>query len=85
MPLIVWRRNAERDGHSIAESICATTEPSAAIVRSVYEEFRDMLLDDLRAAMPVDGVLLFLHGAMVAEGYDDCEGDVLARVRAGGI
>jgi microcystin degradation protein MlrC len=82
VPLIVWRRNAERDGHKIVESICATTEPSAAIVRQVYEEFRDMLLDDLRAALPVDGVMLFLHGAMVAEGYDDCEGDILARVRA---
>ena len=32
--------------------------------------------------MPVDGVLLMLHGAMVAEGYDDCEGDLLRRVRA---
>lgn len=82
VPLIVWRRNAERDGHEIVESICATTEPSAAIVKHVYEEFRDMLLDDLRAALPLDGVMLFLHGAMVAEGYDDCEGDVLARVRA---
>ena len=82
VPLIVWRRNAERDGHEVAESICALSEPSAAIVRHVYEEFRDMLLDDLRAALPVDGVMLFLHGAMVAEGYDDCEGDILARVRA---
>jgi len=26
-------------------------------------------------------VLLALHGAMVADGYDDCEGDILARVR----
>ena len=32
--------------------------------------------------MPVDGVLLGLHGAMVAEGYDDCEGDLIERVRA---
>ena len=32
--------------------------------------------------MPVDAVLLNLHGAMVADGYDDCEGDILARVRA---
>ena len=31
--------------------------------------------------MPVDGVLLNLHGAMVADGYDECEGDILARVR----
>ncbi len=32
--------------------------------------------------MPVDGVLLGLHGAMVAFGYDDCEGDLIERVRA---
>src|SRR3546814_9352976 len=31
--------------------------------------------------MPFDMILLALHGAMVAEGYDDCEGDILARVR----
>jgi len=29
-----------------------------------------------------DGVLLFLHGAQVADGVDDCEGDILAAVRA---
>jgi microcystin degradation protein MlrC len=38
-------------------------------------------LADLREAMPVKGVLLFMHGAMVAEGYDDCEGDTISRVR----
>ena len=27
-------------------------------------------------------VILGLHGAMVAQGYDDCEGDLLERVRA---
>ena len=36
----------------------------------------------LRAALPVDAVVLGLHGAMVAQGYDDCEGDLLERVRA---
>ena len=47
-----------------------------------YEALRDELLADLRAALPVDMVLLGLHGAMVADGYDDCEGDLLQRVRA---
>ncbi len=41
----------------------------------------DTILDELRAALPVDGVVLGLHGAMVAQGYDDPEGDFLARVR----
>ena len=26
-------------------------------------------------------VILALHGAMAAEGYDDCEGDILQRIR----
>ncbi|HEY5340304.1 MAG TPA: M81 family metallopeptidase, partial [Candidatus Aquilonibacter sp.] len=42
---------------------------------------RDELLADLERALPVDAVMLYLHGAMVAQGYDDCEGDVLERCR----
>ena len=38
-------------------------------------------MTDLRAALPVDIVLLSLHGAMVAAGYDDCEMDIIDRVR----
>jgi microcystin degradation protein MlrC len=72
----------EADGHELVESLCASAQPSGRTVRAVYEDFRDQILDDLRAAMPVDAVLLFMHGAMVAEGCDDCEGDVLERARA---
>ena len=32
--------------------------------------------------MPLDAVLINVHGAMVADGYDDCEGDLLSKVRA---
>lgn len=81
IPMIGWRKQAERDGHELVESICAFAEPGAATVQAVYEELRGMILDDLRAAMPVDGVLLHLHGAMISERCDDCEGDILVRVR----
>ncbi len=81
LALIEWCRLAERDGHTVVESICASAEPGGVTVRAIYEELRAMLVEDLRAALPVDGVLLKLHGAMVAEGYDDCEGDVIAHVR----
>lgn len=81
IPMIGWRKRAERDGHELVESICAFAEPGAATVQAVYEELRGMILDDLRAAMPVDGVLLHLHGAMISERCDDCEGDILVRVR----
>ncbi len=81
IPLIAWRQRGEADGDEIVESICTFAQPAGTTLRHVYEELRDTLLNDLRGAVPLDSVLLFMHGAMVAEGYDDCEGDTLARVR----
>jgi len=80
-PQKVWRNKALLDGLTCVESLNAFAQPAGTTVRAVYEDLRDTLLDDLRAAMPVDGVLLFMHGAMVAEGYDDCEGDTISRIR----
>lgn len=75
------RRLAAVDGHTVVESLCAFAQPSGRTVREVYEEYRQIILDDLRAALPVDIVQLTLHGAMVAYGYDDCEGDLIEAVR----
>ena len=50
--------------------------------RGAYESLRDEILGQLRAVMPVDIALFGLHGSMVADGYDDTEGDLLARARA---
>ena len=55
--------------------------PGGIITRSAYESLRDELLADLSRNLPLDLVTLNLHGAMVAEGYVDCEGDVLRRIR----
>jgi len=75
------RRQLAAEGHETVESLLAFAQPLGRTVRSVYERLRDEILDDLRKAGPVDGVILVLHGAMVADGYDDCEGDVISRVR----
>src|SRR5205807_6048044 len=40
------------------------------------------ILEDLAAAVPLDGIYLDLHGAMVAEHFEDGEGELLRRIRA---
>ncbi len=80
-PLVIWREHAKKRGWEVVESLSAFATPSGITVRKVYEELRDEILVDLKAAMPVDGVMLSLHGAMVAEGYDDCEDDLVHRIR----
>jgi microcystin degradation protein MlrC len=80
-PLWAARQVGPAKGWSLIEGLVAAAVPNGIVTRHAFETLRDRLLDDLRDALPVDMVLLGLHGAMVADGYDDCEGDLLARVR----
>src|ERR1044071_4299859 len=76
------RAAAKRGGHELIEGSCYAAQPGGAASRAAYERMRDEILGQLKAALPVDGVVLNLHGAMAAHGYDVCEGDILERVRA---
>ena len=82
VPLVVWKRLGRQRDWQVIESLCAYAPPAGITARAVYEQFRDEILGDLKRALPVDAALFNLHGAMVADGYDDCEGDILSRVRA---
>jgi len=77
----LFRKLAAARGWDVAESLIANAEPAGKTLRKAYESFRDEILADLKSSLPVDAVLLDLHGAMVADGYDDCEGDLIAAVR----
>lgn len=81
LPLLVWRDRARARGWTVIEGLAAFATPAGDTTRATYEALRDELLGDLRRALPVDAVLLNLHGAMIAEGYPDAEGDLLAKVR----
>ena len=81
-PLFVARSRAARDGFTLIEGSCFAASPAGTTNQRDYGAMRDEILDQVRAALPLDGVLLGLHGAMVAHGYDDVEGDIIERVRA---
>jgi microcystin degradation protein MlrC len=76
-----WGRQACERGYEFIFGLMAWAQPAGLTVRSAYEALREEMLRDLRSALPVDVVLLNLHGAMVAQGYDDCEEDLIGRVR----
>lgn len=79
-PLHEWRRMGEARGWTVTEGLCAFAQPGGTTTRAAYEGYRDEILNDLKAADP-DVVLMSMHGAMIADGYDDCEGDLLTRIR----
>jgi len=69
-------------GHDLLPLCWCSAPPSAHVERDAYERVAGAILDDLAAQAPVDGIYLDLHGAMVAEHYEDGEGELLRRIRA---
>src|SRR5260221_13739402 len=55
--------------------------PSGTISAAALETIGGALLDSIRKALPLDGLVLALHGATVSEVYLDADGEVLRRVR----
>ena len=80
-PVVAARNRAKSGGITLIEGTATWSEPAGLVSRGAYESLRDEILGQLRAAMPVDIALFGLHGSMVADGYDDTEGDLLARAR----
>jgi len=74
--------HARAAGWTLLPTLWCAASPSADVTAEAFEEIMAELLAGLKAAMPFDGVYLDLHGAMVSEGFDDGEGEVLRRVRA---
>ncbi len=72
----------DRHGHELVPLLWCAATPSAHVTEDAFERISEMLLMDLERALPVDGVYLDLHGAMVCEHLEDGEGELLQRLRA---
>ncbi len=68
-------------GHQLVGTAWAAASPSAAVTSDAFERIAGEMVKRLQDALPVDGVYLDLHGAMVSERHDDGEGELLRRIR----
>ncbi len=71
---------ARANGWSIETPLSVPPASAGIVAREALESFRAILHDGARRMRP-DGVLLALHGAMVAEDEDDADGLLAAAVR----
>ena len=69
-------------GWTLVPSVWAGAMPSNRVTADAFERIAGEIVEDLRAAGDIDAIYLDLHGAAVAEGFDDAEGELLGRIRA---
>jgi microcystin degradation protein MlrC len=80
--LAAIRDFTEARGGTFVAGMRAFAQPSAPVDATTWHLLKSRMLADIAGAMPVNMVVLGLHGAMMAEGEPDCEGDLLASVRS---
>jgi microcystin degradation protein MlrC len=72
---------AGRFAFDVVPTIVAWGMPAGPLTLETFNSLCDELISRLNQAAPVDGVLLALHGAMVADSFPDADGEILRRVR----
>jgi microcystin degradation protein MlrC len=76
---------AEKHGFEMVPMLWGFAYPSGLITAAAYAELKREFIEGMRrehAKSPLDGVLLDQHGAMVVEGIDDADADLIEAVRA---
>ncbi|KNZ34358.1 MAG: microcystin degradation protein MlrC [Methylibium sp. NZG] len=72
---------ARERGWTLLPSVWAGAVPSNRVTAAAFERICAEIVDDLQQD-DLDAIYLDLHGAAVAEGCDDAEGELLRRIRA---
>lgn len=55
--------------------------PAGRLREHVKTQLENEMLSRLKAALPVDGVLISLHGALASEEVDDVDGEIVEQIR----
>ncbi len=72
---------ANRYGLTLHPTVIAGPQTIGTVLDSAFETLTKELIDRLKQAPKLDGILLFLHGTMVTESYPHADAEIVRRVR----
>lgn len=81
VPLTGFLHECERRGWTPLPAAWCFGEPGARVDGAAFEAIAGEIISRIEALRPFDAIYLDLHGALVAEGFDDGEGELIARLR----
>lgn len=74
-----------KENHTTVVPMCtAWAVPHGPVPMGTYQHIKRRIIKEIKQNKPVDAVYLALHGAMVVDGIDDPEGDLIDSVRSAG-
>ena len=90
--LTIWRKSsnevtgylegADAEGFDVHAGFFASATPKGPLTKDTFEALTGRLIESLKTARKLDGILLALHGAMVVDGHPQGDEEIVRRVRA---
>jgi microcystin degradation protein MlrC len=72
---------SEANGFVAVPLMYSSATPGGPLTDTAFETILGEMIGLLEKDEELDGLLLALHGAMVAEGYSDADGEIVSRIR----
>lgn len=76
-----YLEGADAEGFDVFPGFVASATPKGPLTRETFDQLTAQMIRSLKAAPKLDGILLALHGAMVADGYPQGDEEIVRRVR----
>jgi len=76
-----YLEGADAERFEVYPAYFATATPKGPLTKETFDTLTGRLIDSLKAAPRLDGILLALHGAMVADGHPQADEEIVRRVR----
>ena len=76
-----YLEGADSERFDVYPGYIATATPKGPLTKETFDTLTGRLISSLKGAPKLDGLLLALHGAMVAEGHPQADEEIVRRVR----
>lgn len=76
-----YLEGSDEEGFDVYQGYFASATPKGPLTKDTFDTLTQRLIASLKAAPKLDGILLALHGAMVADGYPQADEEIVRRVR----
>jgi microcystin degradation protein MlrC len=76
-----YLEGADVENFEVFPAYLASATPKGPLTKETFDTLTQRLISSLKTAPKLDGILLALHGAMVADGYPQADEEIVRRIR----
>jgi Uncharacterized conserved protein len=76
-----WAEVCEKENIELIPTVHAYAWPGGVVEKSIFDKYKNEILESVKTAGKLDGIYLDMHGALHVDGYDDAQATFIKEIR----